>query len=195
MSTQRTKVADIFTRGHRFFSLECHFFWMHLDVLKLPCDALFHSLHHKSVIVFGNNFPVFAQPKINVDQFYLRHSAPASNQPIADGQKNNRARRGSQGSRESQDGVRQKLGTPRRPISPKAFLLPRRLPSEEYPDGTGSDGGVAFSRLLPSCRYRAEGRRRIQLHQQTDHFPYRLSFSRETRQLCFEFHHEKRTNQ
>ena len=44
-----------------------------------------------------------------------------------------------------------------------------------YPDGTGSDGGVAFSRLPPSCRYRAEGRRRIQLHQQTDHFPSRYT--------------------
>ena len=38
-------------------------------------------------------------------------------------------------------------------------------------DGTWSVGGVAFSRLPPSCRNRAEGRRGIQLHQQTDHFP------------------------
>ena len=44
-----------------------------------------------------------------------------------------------------------------------------------YPDGTRSDGGVAFSRLPPSCRYRAEGRRRIQLHQKTDHFPSRYT--------------------
>ena len=34
---------------------------------------------------------------------------------------------------------------------------------------------LRFSRLPPSCWYQAEGRRRIQLHQQTDHFPSRYS--------------------
>ena len=43
---------------------------------------------------------------------------------------------------------------------------------------------VTFSRLPPSCRYQAEGRRWIQLHQQTDLFPYRYSVNQKLKQAC-----------